>query len=116
MNFARHQFELSKLQEDGQTLLSHLKAAEQRTGKVPAMIANAPPMPRGCAQLWADFNELHGSRGSTGFGFARITFADLKAWQEVRGVRLTPWEIDQIRKADDLWLSEYAPRPKETGK
>ena len=69
-------------------------------------------MPSGCAMLWADFLELHGSRGSTGFGAMRITFADLQAWQAIRGTQLNAWEIDCIRKADDIWLSEFAPKPK----
>lgn len=112
MAFARRQFELSQPQEDGQPLLAHLKVAERASGKVHAMISTAPPMPRGCSGLWSDFLELHTSRGSTGMGMARITFADLKAWQEVRGVKLDAWEIDQIRKLDDLWMGEFAPRPK----
>jgi hypothetical protein len=110
--FARHQFELSKPQEDGSPLAAHLDIIWKRTGKVPEMIANAPKLPVGCTQLWGDFLELHGSRGSTGLGSARITFVDLKAWQEIRGTQLQPWEVDCIRKADDLWLSEFAPKPK----
>lgn len=114
MAFARHQFELSAPQDDGLSLIEHLRAVERQTGKVHSLIANGPALPRGCSQLWADFIELHGSRGSTGFGAARITFADLKAWQDVRGVRLDPWELDTIRAVDDLWLSEFAPKPKDT--
>jgi hypothetical protein len=111
--FARHQFELSQPQGDGTPLLAHLQAHSERTGKPHPMLADAPPLPVGCGQLWADFLELHGSRGSTGWGPARITFADLHAWQQVNDVRLSAWEIACIRKADDLWLAEYAPKPKE---
>jgi hypothetical protein len=113
MAFARHQFELSQPQDDGLALIEHLRSVERQTGKVHPLVANGPTMPRGCSQLWVDFLELHGSRGSTGFGAARITFTDLKAWQDVRGVRLDAWEIDAIRKVDSLWLSDYAPKPKE---
>lgn len=111
MTFARHQFELSQPQDDGRPLIDHLRFVEKKTGKVHDLIANGPAMPRGCSQLWSDFLELHGSRGSTGFGAARITFADLKAWQDVRGVRLDAWEIDAIRKVDSMWLSDFAPKP-----
>lgn len=113
MAYARHQFELSKPQEDGTPLLAHLQSAMRQTGRMPDMIANAPPMPAGCSQLWHDFLELHGSRGSSGFGLSRITFADLANWQLVRGVQLSQWEVDVIRRADDLWLAEFAPKPKE---
>ena len=111
MAFARHQFELSKPQEDGTPLLVHLQVMEEKTGRVHPMIEDAPPLPVGCGQLWSDFLELHGSRGSTGWGPQRITFADLRAWQEVRRVRLQPWEIDCIRRVDDIWLGEFAPKP-----
>lgn len=111
MTFARHQFELSQPQEDGTPLIVHLQAVADKTGEPHPMVANAPPMPSGCSQLWQDFLDLHGSRGSTGFGAQRITFADLHAWQQVNGVKLSAWEIGCIRKADSLWLSEFAPKP-----
>lgn len=114
MAFVRHQFELTKPQEDGTPLRAHLESYERQTGVPHPMLNDVPELPRGCSQIWHDFLELHGSRGSTGFGAARITFADLKAWQDVRGVILSPWETDTIRKADDLWLSEFAPKPEET--
>jgi len=114
MAFARHQFELSQPQEDGTPLAVHLQTVWDKTGKEPEMLANAPALPIGCASLWADFLELHASRGSTGWGAARITFVDLEAWQRVRGTQLSAWEIDCILKADNLWMNEFAPRPKET--
>lgn len=112
MTFARHQFELSQPQEDGSPLLAHLQAAWRASGKVPAMLADAPLMPEGCESLWRSFLELHDSRGSTGWGAARITFADIDAWQRVRGTALTPFEADTIRRADNLWLADFAPKPK----
>jgi hypothetical protein len=51
-------------------------------------------MPTGCGQVWNDFLELHGSRGSTGWGPARITFVDMTAWQQVRGIGCRAWEVE----------------------
>lgn len=111
MGYARHQFMLSATQEDGQPLIAHLQASWKATGRMPELIANSPPVPRGCAQLWQDFLELHGSRAFGGMGSPmRVTFADLDAWQKVRDVKLDQWEVDCIRKADSLWLSDFAPR------
>lgn len=111
MAFARHHFSLSQPQDDGTPLADHLQVVWENTGEIPAMLADAPAMPPGCSVLWADFLELHGSRGAS-FGPMRITFADFKAWQDVRETQLSAWEIDCIRKADDIWLSEFAPKPK----
>lgn len=111
MAYARHQFELSKSQDDGLPLRAHLENYQRQTGKVHPMLVDPPKLPRGCLQLWADFLELHDSRGSTGWGAARITFADIDAWQRVRGVKLDQWETDLIRKTDDMWLRDFAPKP-----
>lgn len=112
MAFARRQFELSAIQDDGQPLIAHLKVVQKTTGKVHDLVAKAPPLPEGCETLWRNYLELHDSRGNTGWGPMRITFADLQAFQNVTGAMLQPWEIDMIRKADGLWLSEFAPKPK----
>lgn len=112
MAFARRQFELSAPQEDGLSLLAHLQAVEKKTGVVDELIANAPPLPSGLEQLWAKYLSLHESRGSTGFGMARITYSDIAHFKSVTGAMLSPWEVDAIRKLDNLWLSEFAPKPK----
>ena len=112
MTFARHQFELSQPQDDGAPMLAHLQAYQRRTGKVHEKLIDAPELPAGCEGLWPDFLELHDSRGSTGFGAMRITFADMDAWQRVRGAALPPWQVDAIRRADNAWLSDFAPKPK----
>lgn len=112
MNFARHQFELSQPQGDGAPLLDHLQAVWRTTGKKPAFLADAPPLPEGCEALWRSFIELHDSRGSTGWGAARITFADIDAWQRVRGAVLGRFDVETIRKADNIWLADFAPKPK----
>lgn len=113
MEFARRQFELSAPQDDGQPLLAHLKVYEEANERAHPLIADAPPLPDGLESLWSDFLELHDSRGSTGWGPARITFTDLQAWQSVRGTMLTPFEVDCIRRADNMWLVDFAPKPKE---
>jgi hypothetical protein len=110
--FARHQFAISQPQDDGSPLLAHLEAAWRASGKQPQMLADAPTLPDCCETLWLDFIELHGSRGSTGFGAARITYSDLHAYQQVTGLRIQPWQLACIRKADDMWLADFAPKPK----
>lgn len=112
MMFARHQFELSKPAPDGASTREHLDLVFERTGEMPAILANAPECPTGTAQIWADFLELHSSRGSTGFGLMGITWRDIADWQTVRGVVLSQWDIEQIRALDVMWLNEFAPKPK----
>lgn len=113
MMFARHQFELSQPVTGGVSIREHLDLVYERTGVMPEGLANAPACPASTAQLWADFLELHSSRTSNGFGFSRISWNDLVAWQTIRGAPLTAWDVDQIRALDSMWLSEFAPKGKE---
>lgn len=95
-------------------MLQHLAAVWERTGGEPARLRDAPELPAMLEPLWADFIELHNSRGSTGFGAAPITFADIDAWQRVVGLHLRPWEIAAIRAADNAYFAAM-PKPKGSG-
>lgn len=109
MAFAHSEFELGAPQKvDGLALRVHLEAIQRRTGIPPDALANAPTLPDGCEQLWRDFLALHNSRGSSGFGPSRITYADLEAFQRVEDVRLPAWQIDAIRGADGAFMTVHA--------
>ncbi len=87
----------------------------QKSGREPQYLADLPVLPDGCEQLWADFAELHESRGSSGFGPMRITFGDIDSWQRVNGVTLEAWQVDAIRKADNAYLASVAKQAKPNG-
>lgn len=109
--FAADQFALNAPVDGGNSLREHLLVVYERTGRMPERLANVPALPVGCEQLWLDFSELHASRGSTGFGPARITFLDLYAWGQVNGATLSAWQLEAIRRADNAYL-ESLPKPK----
>lgn len=60
-----------------------------------------PPLPPGCQLVWDTFIELHNARGG-GMGPSPIAWRDVLAWQEVRGVQLTPWEVDTLMALDQV--------------
>ena len=76
------------------------------------MIANAPALPHGCEQLWADFLHLHRRRGNNGFGPSLITDMELDAFQRVHRVALPWWQIKAIFGADDAFRAQHAQRQK----
>ncbi len=80
----------------------------EKTGRLPDRLADAPVLPVGLEQLWHDFTELHGCRGSNGFGPARITYQDIDCWQRVNGTTLEGWQIAAIRQADSAYLASIA--------
>jgi hypothetical protein len=97
-------------EEEGGTVLDHLKAVERSSGVTPTFLLNGPALPKGCEQLWRTFSELHACRGSNGFGPTRITYTDIDAYQRVTGRRLRQWELEAIRAADAAYLEKYAER------
>lgn len=101
---------------DGKPLRDHLESWGDQTGRVHHRLAEAPRLPFGCEQLWKDFLDLHSARASTGFGPARISYTDLDAFQRVNNVRLSAWQIEAIRKADNAYLNHYAETNKASGK
>lgn len=93
---------------EGQALREHLESYQRQTGRVHPMLANAPALPAGCGMLWRDFMALHSGRMNTGFGPAAISYQDLRAFQQVEGVALEPWQIRAIRRADNAFLEQRA--------
>lgn len=73
------------------------------TGRKPPEL-DVPSLPRAARAVWALFCELDATRGGNGFGVDSIDEARLVAWQRLHGVRLNPWEIEQIQMLDRLCL------------
>lgn len=92
----------------------HLLSVWKQNGEMPRRLADSPELPAVLDPLWNDFLELHTSRGSNGFGPARIGFVDIDAWQRVGKVTLRPWQIDAIRRADAAYFAAM-PKPKGRG-
>lgn len=87
-------------------------AAQRLTGETPQMLLDRPLCPQGCEALWQIFRELHASRGNSGFGPLRISFLEIDAFQRVTGVRLKPWEIEALRRADRAFVDDWQSRQK----
>lgn len=100
---AQAEFALRRKQPDGQTLRTHLRAVWQSTGRKPTEL-EVPPLPRAARSVWSLFCELDSTRGGNGFGVDSIDEERLVAWQQLHGVRLNPWEIEQIQMLDRLCL------------
>ncbi len=95
---------------DGITLREHYQGLAERTGRSFAEIANLPEVPPGCEWLWRDFSALSAARGSTGFGPSRISWAEIDAYQRMRGLRFEQWELDAITRADMAFVAEASKR------
>lgn len=83
---------------------------QRQTGQTHPALRDAPPLPDGCEQLWADFLHLHRRRGGNGFGPSPITDEQIDAWQRINRVALPSWQIDAIYRADDAYIAHHASR------
>jgi len=64
-----------------------------------------PPIPPALLYLWTAFLRLAARRQSTGFGPARLGWAEIDAFNRLSGLRLRPWEIEVIEALDDRWMA-----------
>lgn len=71
----------------------------RQTGRLPDEL-QGPEIPPGVTALWMAYAELGGARGSGGFAGNPISHRDLVAYQELYGVRFTPWEAGTILALD----------------
>lgn len=67
--------------------------------------ANADAIfPDVASHLWATFIELHDGRTYGMSGPNPLSYDIIKAWCELMGVDLSPWEITIIKSLDNLWI------------
>jgi len=64
------------------------------------------------AHVWRWFLELHSARTGNGYGPNPITFSEIRAWMELKGVVLRGFEVDAIRALDGAYLEAYSEREK----
>ena len=86
----------------GASLGDHYAAVARETGKE---VAPAPVLPAALSYLWNHFAMLHRTRGSNGFGPNPISWSEMKAYVEMTGSRLEPWEVEAIRQLDEEFLT-----------
>ena len=57
------------------------------------------------------FWELHGARGSSGFGAPEpLRYTEIEAWARLTGVRLNPWGLRLLKMVDGIYLELAAER------
>ena len=97
--------ELQTPLEDGKTKLDHLIQVEEATGR-----SHVPDVeiPLHGSHIWDWFWTLSNARGSSGFGASPLCFTEIRAWIEVTGVSVHPWEIDAIRAMDGAYMQAQA--------
>lgn len=85
------------MQGDGATLRTHLQRLARNGKHDPRLNVQWPRIGR---EIWGVFTQL--GRPPSMSGLARITQAEIQAWQQNQRVRLTPWELELITVFDGI--------------
>jgi len=89
------------------TEADHLAQVAKQLGKDVSDIeqANSDALfPDIASYVWATFLSLHDGRTYGMSGPNPISYDIIKAWCDLYGVLLNPWEIDTIKALDNLWI------------
>ncbi|MFB1482273.1 hypothetical protein [Corallococcus sp. RDP092CA] len=81
---------------------------ERATGKPPPELLDAPPLPDALAHVWGWFAELSNARGASAFTLNPISFQDMAAWGRLSGNRPSPFEVQLLRRLDEVFLVEVS--------
>jgi hypothetical protein len=85
-------------QGDGASLRTHLQRLAKNTGKAdPRLFIEWPALGR---PIWEAFTRL--GRPPSMNGMERITNQEIAAYQSVRKVRFTDWELDTLAMFDSI--------------
>lgn len=72
-------------------------------GIMPKELEDLVELPDSCKHVWEMFLELNQTR-SSGFGISPITFTEIYSMSKLREIKLLQWEIDLIKRFDQLFL------------
>ena len=96
----RAEFELGARQGDGASLRTHLQRLAKNTGKPDPRLSIE--WPRLGQPLWDVFRRL--GRPASMNGAEAITNQEIAAYQSIRRVQLTEWELDTLAMFDAIAL------------
>ncbi len=104
VTWAEHEFELNKPDDKGITMRQHLEQVERQSGMTPQALRNTVEFPRLLHHIWIAFCHLNSARQAGFSGPNPITYTELKAWKELTETPLEPWEIEALKKLDQVYL------------
>jgi hypothetical protein len=64
----------------------------------------SPPFPEELEFVWATFLELNSTRGVGMSGPLPLSYQEMKAWLELTGEVLTPYEVEAIKRIDKVYM------------
>ena len=90
-------------------------AVQRITGQKPKELEELVELPEQYIFLWNDFVNLASTR-SSGFGISAISYSEIQAYADLYGIEYDPWQLDVLRKFDNIALEIYSEEQKKEQK
>jgi len=114
IEFAKYEFSMQEIQQDGKTLREHLKKVAESVSSSwfdspssPKELDDPPELPSVFTYCWHDFLQLHNAR-QAGFSINCLSYTEIKSYFDLMGVTPAPWHISVIKLFDNLFMQEHA--------
>ena len=91
------------MDESGVSLRENLEQVKRQTGRTPPEL-ETPRFPILLEPIWSAFISLSNSRNPSMSGVSPITFEQIKAWSDLTGNVLKPFDVELIKKLDLLYM------------
>lgn len=104
MDWAEHEFKLNKTDDNGVTEREHLEQVRKQIGHAPEGLENPTKFPNLILHIWSVFCVLNSARTAGFSGPNPITYTEIQAWKELTETPLTPWELQVIKRLDQVYL------------
>jgi len=84
-----------------------LEQVERQTGRRIEALESPRDFPRLLSHVWSAFISLSNSRTSGFSGPNPITYEQILAWKQVTEQPLEPWEVEAIKRLDNIFMGVY---------
>jgi hypothetical protein len=105
LDYAKHELKLSEKQKDGASLRDHLTNLRDKHGITPPQLISPIVNPI-VMYVWENFLSLNATRQS-GMGVNAISYFEIKAWCDLTGTKISPYELKIIKQLDSVFLEHY---------
>ena len=103
VEYAEHEFSISKPDKSGTSEREHLEQVERQTGHRPKAL-DGPDFPLLMSHVWSAFIVLNASRTMGFSGPNPISYQEIKTWKELTDTPLSSWEIEAIKRVDVVFM------------
>lgn len=111
-------FKLMSRNSNGDRKVDELMIARAAGSKNPDLaLLDVPELPFAVSHIWEWYEELRGSRTSSGFGtLDAISYFEIYAWAQLTGRQPTPFEVQCLKDLDALEIGTAYTNRKDTAK